>query len=76
VRTIDFSGWPLFCHAEATDELVERFCAGIEDRKDRIPWEGPGPLPLERMCGSHPDAPLDVPLHPAAERFWREQGYL
>jgi TRAP-type uncharacterized transport system substrate-binding protein len=76
LRTIDFSGWPLFCHAEASDELVERFCAGIEDRKERIPWEGPGPLPLERMCGNHPEAPLDVPLHPAAERFWRAQGYL
>ncbi len=22
------------------------------------------------------DAPLDVPLHPAAERFWQECGYL
>jgi TRAP-type uncharacterized transport system substrate-binding protein len=21
-------------------------------------------------------APLDVPLHPAAERYWRERGYL
>jgi hypothetical protein len=76
VQTIDFSGWPLFCHTEASDELVERFCAGLEDRKERIPWEGPGPLPLERMCGKYPEAPLDVPLHPAAERFWRGQGYL
>jgi len=76
VRTIDFSGWPLFCHTEASEELIERFCAGLEDRKERIPWEGPGPLPLERMCGKYPEAPLDVPLHPAAERFWRGQGYL
>jgi len=36
----------------------------------------PGPLPLDRMCIDVPDAPMDVPLHPAAQRFWRECGYL
>jgi hypothetical protein len=32
----------------------------------------PGPLLLDRMCIDVPD----VPLHPAAQRFWRECGYL
>ena len=77
VQTIDFSGWPLFCHAEASDELIERFCAALEERKQAIPWDaGPGDLPLHRMCGQYPEAPLDVPLHRAAERFWAQQGYL
>jgi len=76
VQAIDFSGWAVFCHAEASEELVERLCVAIVDRFDRIPWDGPGPLPLERMCGTFPEAPLDVPLHPVAERFWRERGYL
>jgi hypothetical protein len=76
LQAIDFSGWPLFCHAEASDELIERFCAAIEEQKVTIPWDGPGPLPLDHMCGNYPEAPLDVPLHPAAERFWTSQGYL
>jgi TRAP-type uncharacterized transport system substrate-binding protein len=76
VEVIDFSGWPVFCHAEASDELIERFCAALEERKDAIPWDGPGPLPLERMCGTYPEAPLDVPLHPAARRYWDSKGYL
>lgn len=76
LHTIDFSGWPVFCHAEATEELVRRLCDAIVDRYDRIPWDGPGPLPLEQMCGDHAFAPLDVPLHPVAEAFWRERGYL
>jgi TRAP-type uncharacterized transport system substrate-binding protein len=76
VEVIDFSGWPLFCHAEASDELIERFCAALDEQRDVIPWDGPGPLPLERMCGNHPDAPLDVPLHPAARRYWSAKGYL
>lgn len=75
-EVIDFSGWPLFCHTEADADLVSRFCAGLEESREVIPWDGPGPLPLERMCGNHPDAPLDVPLHPAARRYWAARGYL
>ena len=78
VPTVDFSGWPIYTGAQAPDMFVTAFCKALEARKDRIPWESSGklPLPLERMCHDAPDAPLDVPLHPAAERFWQECGYL
>ena len=78
VPTIDFSGWPLYTHASAPDRAIRSFCAALEARKDRIPWEPTGlePLPLDRMCHDSVEGPLDVPLHPAAEQFWREQGYL
>lgn len=76
VLTIDFSGWPIFVHAELPDSLVEQICAALEARKHLIPWQGDGPLPTERMCRDGVDTPMDVPLHPAAERFWRRCGYL
>jgi TRAP-type uncharacterized transport system substrate-binding protein len=76
VLTIDFSGWTIFVPAGLDDDIVRRLCAGLDARKDLIPWEQPGPLPVERMCLDAPDTPLDVALHPAAERFWRERGYL
>ena len=76
VLTIDFSGWPIFVHAELPDRLVEQICAALEARKHLIPWQGEGPLPTERMCRDAPDTPMDVPLHPAAERFWRRCGYV
>lgn len=76
VLTIDFSGWTIFVNAALDDDIVTRLCAGLDARKNLIPWEQPGPLPVERMCRDAPDTPLDVPLHPAAERFWRERGYL
>jgi TRAP-type uncharacterized transport system substrate-binding protein len=76
VLTVDFSGWPIFVHAETPDALVTPICAALDARKAAIPWQGQGPLPLERMCREAPDTPQDVPLHPAAERFWRERGYL
>ncbi len=76
ILTLDFSGWPVFVHEDADDDFVRRVCAGLEARKDLIAWEGAGPLPLDRMCIDCPEAPLGVPLHPAAERFWTECGYL
>ena len=76
VMTVDFSGFPIFTHARVADEIVRLFCIALERRKDRIPWEGKGSLPLERMCRDTLEGPLDIPLHPAAESFWRERGYL
>ena len=76
IMSIDFSGWPIFTHANVSDDIIASFCSALEARKDRIPWQGEGPLPLERMCKDSPDTPLDIPLHPAAEGFWRECGYL
>ena len=76
VTTIDFSGWPIYTHANVSEELVTSFCRGLLESKELIPWQGEGPLPLERMCRDTPEGPLVVPLHPAAERFWRECGYL
>jgi TRAP-type uncharacterized transport system substrate-binding protein len=76
ILTVDFSGWPIFVHADAPDALVTAICGALDARKAAIPWQGEGPLPLERMCHEKPDTPQDVPLHPSAERFWRECGYL
>jgi hypothetical protein len=70
VETIDFSGFAVFVHADAPDELVTRICAGLDVRRAEIPWEGFGPLPISHMYRDTPDGPLDVPLHPAAARYW------
>jgi len=75
VETIDFSGFAIFVRSDAPDALVTSICAGLDLRRDDIPWEGSGPLPIADMCRDTPDGPLDVPLHPAAERYWRERGY-
>jgi hypothetical protein len=76
VLSLDFSGWTVFVHTEADDDLVTQICAGLDARKARIPWEEPGDLPVERMAREAPDTPQTVPLHPAAERYWRNRGYI
>jgi TRAP-type uncharacterized transport system substrate-binding protein len=73
--TFDFSGWPIFVRTDLPDALVSRICAALDARKHLIGWDGEGPLPVERMCRDADDTPQQVPLHPAAERFWRERGY-
>jgi len=74
VLTLDFSGWPLFVHAELSDDDVAQICAALAACVDRIPWQEDAPLSLARMCRNAPDAPYDVPLHPAAERAWTQYG--
>jgi TRAP-type uncharacterized transport system substrate-binding protein len=74
--TLDFSGFAVYTHANVADAVITSICAALEARKERIGWQEPGPLPLERMCRDTLDGPLVIPLHPAAEKFWRERGYL
>jgi TRAP-type uncharacterized transport system substrate-binding protein len=76
ILTLDFSGWTVFVHAEADDDLVTQICLSLDARKARIPWEEPGALPVERMAREAPDTPQMVPLHPAAARFWKSRGYM
>ncbi|HZT09376.1 MAG TPA: TAXI family TRAP transporter solute-binding subunit [Chloroflexota bacterium] len=76
VVTLDFSGWPVFTHADVDAEFVYAFCRALAARRGDIPFQEPGPLPLETMCCDSEAGPLDVPLHPGAERYWREVGYL
>jgi len=76
VPTLDFSGFPVYTHANVPDSIVTSICSALEARKEKIPWQEEGPLPLDRMCRDTPEGPLTIPLHPAAERFWRARGYL
>jgi TRAP-type uncharacterized transport system substrate-binding protein len=76
ILTLDFSGWTVFVHAEADDDLVTQICLSLDAWKTRIPWEEPGALPVERMAREAADTPQLVPLHPAAARFWKSRGYL
>jgi TRAP-type uncharacterized transport system substrate-binding protein len=76
VPTLDFSGWPIYTHRDTPDTMVADFCRALDDSKERIPWERDAPLPLAQMVRDTPEGHLEVPLHPAAERVWRERGYL
>jgi len=76
IPAVDFSGFPVFTNAETPESFVYEFSRALDARKTRIAYQQPGPLPIDVMCKDTPDGPLDVPLHPGAERYWREAGYL
>jgi TRAP-type uncharacterized transport system substrate-binding protein len=76
VPTLDFSGWPIYTREDTPDGVVTDFCRALEASKDRIPWAQDAPLPLAQMVRDTPEGHLEVPLHPAAERFWHELGYI
>ncbi len=73
---IDFSGWPLYARASLPDKVAYDVAAAFGARHDDMPWES-GTHEGIRQIGSETAAtPMDVPLHPGAERWYREQGFL
>ena len=80
VNVVDFSGWPIFTRADASNLLVRKFCEAMEARKAVMPWNfGPleqEPMPLSKMVVDSPATPIDLPFHPAAAEFWQKMAYL
>jgi TRAP-type uncharacterized transport system substrate-binding protein len=76
IETIDFSGWPLITHRWLSDELAYSLCQAIDTRKNVIPVDDDKPLDMNLLCQSTESAPLDIPLHPGAKKYYREKGYL
>ncbi|MET7397989.1 hypothetical protein ABZS66_31315 [Dactylosporangium sp. NPDC005572] len=76
VATVDFSGFLIYTRADTPEHLVRAFCEALHDRRDTIAWQGGPSLPLERMCGGALDAPVPIPLHPAARSVWLERGMI
>lgn len=76
IRTLDFSGWLIFTRRDTPDELVTFFCEALAQAAGRIAWQGGPTLPLEQMCIDTIEAPLPLPLHPAARAVWARHGFL
>ncbi len=72
---IDYSGWPLYTRESLPDEIAYKVCGALNARSEWVPWEvsytGVG------QTGQDTEAtPIDVPLHPGAERWYRENGFI
>jgi uncharacterized protein len=76
VSSIDFSGWPMIVHADMAEDVAYALCEAIEARKLSIPTDNFRPLDLTQLCSITEETPRGAPLHPGAERFYRERGYL
>ncbi|HEX6511504.1 MAG TPA: TAXI family TRAP transporter solute-binding subunit [Chloroflexota bacterium] len=72
VSVIDFSGWPLYTRASLPDEDAYRLCDALASREAVMPWEDGTYQGLAHLGQDTPSTPRDVPLHPGAERWYRE----
>jgi TRAP-type uncharacterized transport system substrate-binding protein len=72
----NIGGFPMVVHVDMPDAVAYAICEAIERRKDAIPIDVEGGLDIAQLCGNEEEAPRNVPLHPGAERFYREKGYL
>jgi TRAP-type uncharacterized transport system substrate-binding protein len=69
---VDFSGWPLYASASLPDDVAYDVCGALAARMDYIPWEGRSFTSLEQVWRETEETPRDVPLHPGAERWFKE----
>ena len=76
VPTLDFSGWPMIVHKSMANDVAYALCEAIEQRKAIFPTDNYKPLDIAQLCANDDEAPFDVPLHPGAQRFYRERGFL
>ncbi len=71
-----FSGWPIFTRESLSADIVYLLVQALEEAGDRMVWDTEERVTLADVCTGTAAAPFDVPLHPGAERYYRERGYL
>lgn len=76
VNVVDFSGWPMIVHADMAEDVAYALCEALEARKALIPTDNYKPIDMRQLCTPDAETPRGAPLHPGAERFYRERGYL
>jgi TRAP-type uncharacterized transport system substrate-binding protein len=67
---LDFSGWPIYASASLPERVAYDICGALAARTTEVPWE-PGTQETEQMGRETDATPMDVPLHPGAEQWYR-----
>ena len=77
IPTVDFAGWLLYCREDFPDPYAYYVVKAIDDQKKMIesvfqPGQGltGGIVPAELWRDT------EIPLHPGAEKYYREKGYM
>jgi TRAP-type uncharacterized transport system substrate-binding protein len=72
VDALDFSGWPIYASASLAEQTAYDICGALAARTAEIPWEKGTDASVQQMGRESDATPMDVPLHPGAERWYRE----
>jgi TRAP-type uncharacterized transport system substrate-binding protein len=68
----NFGGWPIYTRESMAEEAVYDVCAAIVARQAEIPWEQRSWTDILLPFTDSDATPMDVPLHPGAERWLAE----
>jgi TRAP-type uncharacterized transport system substrate-binding protein len=74
-QTIDFSGWPIYSSADLPDQVAYEVCGALAARVGEIPWEPENFKGMAQLGRDTEATPIDVPLHPGAERWYKEHAW-
>jgi len=73
---VDYSGWPIVTREDFPEELAYQFVAVLDQLREQFPYDSAEIPPMSSFCRTTGQGPLDIPLQPGAERYYRERGYL
>ncbi|MFO0986303.1 MAG: TAXI family TRAP transporter solute-binding subunit [Alphaproteobacteria bacterium] len=74
---IDFAGWIIYCREDLPDDLVYMAVGAIEQQRLQIEsLFQPGQGLTDSIDMSKIWRGTELPLHPGAERYYREKGYM
>jgi len=73
---VDFSGWPIVVHEKFPDDLAYHIAGILEQIRTEIPYDAAETPSMHALCTNSAAGPLDFPLHPGAQRYYREKGYI
>jgi TRAP-type uncharacterized transport system substrate-binding protein len=73
-ETFDFSGWPIYANASLPEQTAYDICAALAAREAEIPWEKGSDGSALLAVSDTETTPMDVPLHPGSERWYREHA--
>jgi TRAP-type uncharacterized transport system substrate-binding protein len=78
IRTVDFSGWTYFCHADLPSEIAYSMAKAVDLCCQEIPVDhfDKRPMTISEFCRGGEAGHLNIPLHPGAKKYFRERGYL
>jgi TRAP transporter TAXI family solute receptor len=81
IPCLDFSHWAIFVRDDMDDEVAYRITAVLVEHRGEMEARYRN-IPVERSPLTYPIEPrkmwqgLGAPLHPGAERYYREHGYM